>query len=115
MAEFYLKDNFLCLDGPAKLAGETYSQMKVCFTTCREEILKNILIDLSSSQNCYWVKMSTIPRDGMLIGRCFFTTKEAAGKVWAKYKHHPFIIVNLQDDEFAQHFRTSNISTPQNP
>ena len=41
----------------------------------------------------------------MYLGRAFFVTTERAGKVWAKYKLHPKLMVNLQDDDLAARFR----------
>jgi hypothetical protein len=102
---FYQKGSFLCLDGPARKAGFEPSNMKVCFTCTDIDLLRKLLVKVSENQTCYWVKMSIDPKDGMYLGRCFFTTKDDAAKLWAKYKHHPRFMVTLQDDDFALKFR----------
>ena len=103
--EFYQHDSFLCIDGPAKKAGQKHSNMKVCFT-CRDiNLLKTLLLQVANEQDCYWVKLSTKSRDGMYLGRCFFMTKERAAQLWAKYKMHPRFMVTLQDDDFATAYR----------
>ena len=102
---FYQKNSFLCKDGPAKLAGNQYSKMKVCFTCTDSEFLKLLLAKIATEEECYWVKMSINSRDGMYLGRCFFSSKDYAVQVWAKYKTHPKIMVTLQDDEFVSAYR----------
>jgi len=104
-SEFYSKGSFLCIDGPAKNAGRDHSNMKVCFTCRSGDLLRALLKQVAQDEECYWVKMSAKPRDGMFLGRCFFTTKERAASLWAKYKTHPRLMVTLQDDDFASKFR----------
>lgn len=112
---FYQYNTFLCIDGPAKVAGGNPSSIKVCFTCRDSELLKTLLAKVAADEDCYWVKMSTKPRDGMYLGRCFFTTKERAAQLWAKYKTHPRFMVNLQDDEFAAAYRESVTSWKDKP
>jgi len=104
-SEFYQHDSFLCIDGPAKKAGKNFSNMKVCITCRDSDFLKTLLSKVAKDEDCYWVKMSTNSRDGMYLGRCFFTTKERAAQLWAKYKTHPRFMVTLQDDDFASTYR----------
>ena len=112
---FYSVDSFLCLDGPAKRAGLKPSLMKVCLT-CRDfEFLKLVIAKIAEDELCYWVKTSAKPKNGMYLGRCFFTTKERAGEIWAKYKKHPRLMVTLQDDEFAKPFRERAVSWKDRP
>ncbi len=106
-SEFYETGSFLCLDGPVKKAGREHSNMKVCFTCRDSELLRKLLVKIAQDEECYWVKMSTKPRDGMFLGRCFFSSKERAAQLWAKYKTHPRFMVTLQDDDFASSFRES--------
>lgn len=106
--EYYTRGSFLCLDGPARKAGLAPSNVKLCLT-CRDiELLRSIFSEIIKEPTCYWVKMSSQPKDGMFLGRCFFTTKEMAGFMWDKYKKHPNLMVNLQDDDFANQFRTKS-------
>ena len=41
----------------------------------------------------------------MYLGRCFLTTDEAVGEVWARYKSHPALFCTVQDDDFVERFR----------
>ena len=114
-SEFYQHNSFLCIDGPAKKAGKEYSNMKVCFTCRDESLLKALLSQVAKDEECYWVKMSTTSRDGMFLGRCFFTTKDRAARLWAKYKAHPKFMVTLQDDDFASSYRELVVSWKNKP
>ncbi len=51
------------------------------------------------------MKFSTQPRGGMFLGRCFLSTDDAVGRVWAEYKSHPAIFCTVQDDDFVTAFR----------
>jgi hypothetical protein len=104
-AEFYQHGSFICIDGPAKKAGGNHSNMKVCFSCTDIEFLRSLLIKVGQDKECYWVKMSTNPRDGMYLGRCFFTESKHAANLWAKYKAHPKLMASLQDDDFVSNFR----------
>lgn len=106
-SKFYQEGSFQCIDGPAKKSGLAHSNMKVCFTCRDSDFLKSLLAKVAQDQECYWVKISTKPRDGMFLGRCFFSNKERAAQLWAKYKKHPRLMVTMQDDDFASKFRAS--------
>ncbi len=114
-SEFYQYNSFLCIDGPAKKAGKDHSNMKVCFTCRDSDFLKALLSKVAKEEDCYWVKISVKPRDGMYLGRCFFTTKERAAQLWAQYKAHPRFMVNIQDDEFTDAFRDLVVSWKDKP
>lgn len=114
-SEFYQHNSFLCIDGPAKKAGKKHSNMKVCFTCRDSDFLKALLRKVAKEEECYWVKMSTTPRDGMYLGRCFFTSKDHAARLWAQYKTHPRFMVTLQDDEFAEAYRELVVSWKDKP
>lgn len=64
-----------------------------------------LLLELSNLDECFFVKLSASDRDGMYLGRCFFTTESMVGKCWAKYKLHPKLMCNIQDDDFSSSFR----------
>jgi hypothetical protein len=90
--------------------------MKVCLTSRDSNLLRRLLSNIAEDEECYWVKMSTTARDGMFLGRCFFTTRERAGQVWAKYKSHPRLMVTIQDDDFVASYRaqvTSWVGKPE--
>lgn len=84
-----------------------HSQKKVCFVATDKPFLVRLLYELSLQPECYWVKYSVQPRDGMYLGRCFMTSDAAAGRLCFEYKVHPKLMVSLQDDEFAAQFRRS--------
>lgn len=104
---FYEHGQFLCRDGPAKSAS-AYSKVKICLTSTDFNLLKMTLFELSQDPECYFVKMSINSKAEMFIGRCFYTSKELAGKAWQKLRSHPQLIANLQDDEVASEFRPNN-------
>jgi hypothetical protein len=82
-----------------------YSQKKVCIVATDKPFLVRLVYELSLRPDCYWVKYSWEPRDGMYLARCFMTNDEAAGRLCFEYKAHPKLMVALQDDEFAARFR----------
>jgi len=77
--------------------------------------LRALLVRVAQDQECYWVKMSTAPKDGMYLGRCFFTEEKYSVDMWAKYKAHPKLMVNLQDDDYVSKFRKTVISWKDKP
>lgn len=109
---FYEHGSFICLDGPAKKRGEKPSKVKVCFVSTDQILLKDILSSLATHEDCYWVKYSKTPKGDMFLGRCFFTSSDRAGQIWAEFKPHPKLMVNIQDDEFASKFRSKKNVTP---
>lgn len=96
---------FMERDGPARSEGRTCSQRKLCFTATDKEALARLLHELSERADCYYVKHSIEPRDGMYLGRCFLTTDEAVGRAWAELKTHPKFFTSVQDDDFTEPFR----------
>lgn len=107
-SEFELANNnpkFLCRDGAASALGSAYSQRKLCFSCTDRELLARHLFELSKRPDCFFVKFGTSARGGIYLGRCFLTTDEAVGEVWARYKSHPSMYCNVQDDDFTTRFR----------
>ena len=102
---FELKENFLCKDGPARSLSESYCNKKLCFTATNQDMLKEVLLELSHLEDCYFVKLSAEPKDGMYLGRCFFTSEKRVGEVWAKFKSHPKLFCNIHDDDFTKDYR----------
>jgi hypothetical protein len=84
-----------------------FSQKKLCFVATDKPFLVRFVYELSLHPDCYWVKYSCEPRDGMYLGRCFMTNDDAAGRLCFEYKAHPKLMVAVQDDEFAAPFRRS--------
>ena len=81
------------------------SETKICFVATDRAFLVGLLHRLSLRDDCCYVKYSTFERDGMVLGRCFLTTAEAAARLCAEYKAHPKLMVSLQDDDFFNAFR----------
>lgn len=96
--------NFLCRKGAA-FTGGVHSNRKLCFTSTRRDLLERHLLALSRRRDCYWVKFAVKARAGMFLGRCFLTTDESVGRVWAEYKRHPSLFCTVQDDDFTRRFR----------
>lgn len=102
---FTRKGSFLNRDGKARARTKEHSNKKLCFVATDKEFLMNLLVELSEHEECYFVKLTAEPRDGMYLGRCFFTNDELVGAHWAKYKLHPKLMCNVQDDDFTELFR----------
>ena len=100
-----MEGRFMHIQGPAKLAGVLYSNHKVCIAATDQMALAKLLYDLSLREDCYYVKYSTMPRDGMYLGRCFLTTDDAVGKLWATLKSHPKFLTSIQNDDFTKPYR----------
>ena len=92
--------------GPARIAGKAFSKKKLCLSATNKAYLINLLFELSERQDCYYVKYSMNPRDGMYLGRCFMTSDDVVGPLWAELKQHPMFLCSVQDDEFTEKFRT---------
>ena len=105
ISHFDKRGLFLCIDGPARTDEKEYSQMKLCFTSVNKAQLMKLLLQFSKEEDCYFVKLSDSPKNGMYLGRCFFTNQDKVGKIWAKYKNNPYFMVNVQNDNFTKDFR----------
>lgn len=84
---------------------QTYSNKKVCVVATDKAYLVEVLYGISLRPECFWVKYSTEPKDGMYLGRCFLLTDQAAGKLCQEFKADPKLMVSLQDDDFFNQFR----------
>lgn len=82
-----------------------HSNMKVCFVATDREFLAGLLLELAARPDCFYVKYSIEPRDGMYLGRCFLLTNGASAKLCAAHKGHPRLMTCLQDDDFFNPFR----------
>ena len=92
---------FMARNGAARTPDAAYCNKKICFAATDLSFLAQLLLELSEHPKAYFVKFSTRPRDGMYLGRCFFTDEELVGETWAKYKGHPKVFCNIQDDDFS--------------
>jgi hypothetical protein len=98
------RDVLMARDGAAKRRGQR-SNKKLCFVSTNKEHLVRLLFELSSRDDCCWVKYSISPHDGMYLGRVFMTTDEIVGRLWAQYKAADKVYCTVQDDDFTQRFR----------
>ena len=96
---------FMAKDGPARTPDATYCNKKICFAATDLSFLAHLLSELTEHPKAYFVKFSTRPRDGMYLGRCFFVDETCVGDTWAKYKGHPKLFCNIQDDDFTLGWR----------
>ena len=109
-SRFRLSSNgyFMELRGPAWTRGEQCCQKKLCFVATDRALLADLLGELAERPDCYYVKYSITPRDGMYLGRCFLTDEHEVGLLWAEYKGHPRMFCSVQDDDFTAPFRSSD-------
>ncbi len=96
---------FMSRDGLARASGTGVCQKKLCIVATDFGFLRALLFDLSGRDDCYFVKYSLAPRDGMYLGRCFLTDEGAVGRLWQELKVHPKLMCSIQDDEFTLAFR----------
>lgn len=109
-ATFEKQGPFLVRNGKSRERSEIHSNKKLCFVSNDKDFLQNLLADISKLGECYFVKLTDCPRDGMYLGRCFFVDEDTVGKMWAKYKQHPKLMCSVQDDDFCNKFREHVIS-----
>jgi hypothetical protein len=104
---FHLSKNryFMEIHGPASKFKERGCQKKLCFVATDQALLADVLSDLAERPDCYYVKYSVTPKDGMYLGRCFLTDEKEIGVLWAKYHGHPRLFCSVQDDDFTAPFR----------
>ena len=96
---------FMEAHGPAAYDGSTCCEKKLCFVATDQTLLADVLRQLAERPDCYYVKYSVTPRDGMYLGRCFLTDEHEVGVLWAQYHEHPRLFCSVQDDEFTASFR----------
>ena len=96
---------FMHRSGAGRKDGVTYSRRKLCFVAADKAFLAELLLNLSGQSDCYFVKYSTQPRDGMYLGRCFMLDDCRVGELWQEFKPHPKLMCTIQDDDFASQFR----------
>lgn len=97
--------HFMHLHGPAWNDEGRCCNKKLCFVGTDKALLADVLLQLTWRHDCYYVKYSVHPRDGMYLGRCFLMNEHEVGKVWALYKAHPRLFCSVQDDDFTEPFR----------
>ena len=86
-------------------AERCFSQKKLCFVATDQPLLAEVLGQLAERTDCFYVKYSVKPRDGMYLGRCFLVDEKEVGALWATYKAHPQLMCSVQNDEFTRPFR----------
>ena len=97
--------HFMHIWGPAWNEGKGGCQKKLCFTATEKAVLVEVLGELAARPDCVYVKYSIVPLDGMYLGRCFLVDEYEIGRMWAKFKAHPRLFCNVQDDDFTAPFR----------
>jgi hypothetical protein len=99
---------FMCRSGAGRKDGVTFSRKKLCFVATDKAFLAELLLDLSRRSDCYYVKYSREPRDGMYLGRCFMLNDRRVGELWQEFKRHPRLMCTIQDDDFTFEFRSQD-------
>ena len=97
---------FMARWGPQKANGVAHLNKKLCLVATDKELLVETLFELSERPDCYFVKYSIQPKDGMYLGRCFLTDEVALGRLWQELKCHPRLMCTVQDDDFTESYRT---------
>jgi hypothetical protein len=82
-----------------------HTQKKLCFVATDQHVLSELLLELSYRDDCYMVKFSMEPKDGMYLGRCFLTEESHVGPLWHEFKAHPRVMCTVQDDDFVLPYR----------
>jgi hypothetical protein len=105
-ARFEARGPYMIRRGPAH-AGDPRSPVnkKLCFTATDREALIRELDALAGRPECFFVKYSIAPRDGMYLGRAFFTDANLLGKLWTSYRSHPRLMCSVQDDDWTLQYR----------
>jgi hypothetical protein len=93
--------------GPAWHRWAQCCNKKLCFVANDKAYLAYFLGRLADRPDCYYVKYSVRPRDGMYLGRCFLMDEHAVGMLWAECKEDPRMFCSVQDDDFTAPYRTS--------
>lgn len=88
--------------------GAAHSKKKVCLVATDRPFLVGLLHELSLRDDCFYVKYSTYAREGMLLGRVFMITDDAAGRLCEELKSHPKLFASIQDDDFFAPFRAAS-------
>ena len=99
---------FMHRSGAGRNDSVGYCQRKLCFVATDKAFLAQFLLDLSRQLDCYFVKYSTQPRDGMYLGRCFMLDDRRVGEMWRQFKSHPKLMCTVQDDDFTKHYRATD-------
>ena len=99
---------FMARHGPASTSGRPCCQKKLCLVATDQALLIDILARISDRPDCYYVKYSVYPRDGMYLGRCFLMDEEQVGRLWAELHDHPRLFCSVQDDDFTAPFRPAD-------
>jgi hypothetical protein len=86
-------------------APKRYCNKKLCFVATDQALLADVLGQLTERPDCYYVKYSVYPRDGMYLGRCFLLGEQEVGLLWAEFKTHPRLFCTVQDDDFTAPYR----------
>lgn len=104
-------DYFQIRHGRGRQPNVIYSNKKLCFVATDQKFLAELLLELSDREDCYFVKFTANPKDGMFLGRCFLLTDAAVGELWQHYKVHPRLMCTVQDDDFTSTFRSLPTAT----
>ncbi len=96
---------FMLRYGQARERGDKKCNKKLCVVATDLPYLAELMHRLSERDDCFAVKYSSSPKDGMYLGRCFLTTSEAIGQLTNELKGDGKLMVTVQDDDFFNTFR----------
>ena len=101
---FYDDSGYQCAKGPAFDKGH-YCQKKLCLVATDRDYLVRVLEEFLARDDCYYVKYSPEPRDGMHLGRIFLTDVREVGAAWSRLKKDPKLFCSIQDDDLTIGYR----------
>jgi len=102
--KFHDEGGFSCADGPATGKGY-FCNKKLCIVATDLTYLISLLEHVLERDDCFFVKYSRQPKDGMHLGRVFLTTPAAIGALWKQFKKDPKLMCSIQDDDFTAAYR----------
>jgi hypothetical protein len=104
-AQFTPRGPFMTRDGEARRRGSQKCNKKLCLVATDKEYLVRLLFGLVNDENCYFVKYSAAPKDGMHLGRVFLCDETRVALLWRKLRSDPKLMCSIQDDDFTGPFR----------
>jgi hypothetical protein len=111
---FHEDRGYMCADGPATAKGY-FCNKKLCIVATDLAYLTALLEAMLRRDDCFFVKYSPTPKDGMHLGRIFLTTPAAVGALWKQFKDDPKLMCSIQDDDFTSAYRVITVTSTDKP
>jgi len=92
-------------DGEGRRRGRQRCNRKLCLVATDKEYLVRLLFELSNDESFYFVKYSSMPKDGMYLGRVFLSDETKVALLWRKLRSDSKLMCSIQDDDFTAPYR----------